>query len=88
MVGGPGGAEIGINGGGRDDEMNATAATDAVRVIQSRQGVTGSKRCSVQSDKMSLLRGFALPFPAYLQLNVGLFEKCLQTFFTTHFVTL
>ena len=54
MVGGPGGAEIGINGGGRDDEMNATAATDAVRVIQSRQGVTGSKRCSIQSDKMSL----------------------------------
>ena len=40
MVGGPGGAEIGINGGGRDDEMNAaTIATDAVRVIQSRRGL-------------------------------------------------
>ena len=38
MVGGLGGAEIGINGGGRDDEMNAATATDAVRVIQSRQG--------------------------------------------------
>ena len=35
-----GGAEIGINGGGRDDEMNAaTIATDAVRVIQSRRGL-------------------------------------------------